>query len=233
MDAVESTKEEAVAPEVAGHPFPESADVAAAASSTPAAPDLDQLLAEFDQDIAAQPKPEQQQRDQQGVDLLDQILNEPAQQQPSNGEVEARAKELYEQAERERRFWQDHDEAFNRVIAQDERALAYFGGLGANEVRNWMMLRAYDDPQFRNAWFNQKQDPRSWMVAHTLALRELRRELEHREALVAGREVAEDRALVAASMRGSGAKMNVAEPPPNLGQMSENEFRSYKAQFGF
>jgi hypothetical protein len=46
-------------------------------------------------------------------------------------------------------------------------------------------------------------------------------------------DVTADRAMVTAAMKGSGAKMNGAEPPPNLGHMTDQEFRSYKAQFGF
>jgi hypothetical protein len=46
-------------------------------------------------------------------------------------------------------------------------------------------------------------------------------------------EQREMRLAVAASMRGASAKVSAADPPPNFSTMSDQDFRAYKAQFGF
>jgi hypothetical protein len=109
-----------------------------------------------------------------------------------------------------------------------------FPTLGENEVGNWFMFRAYHDADFRNAWFGQQQNPRAWKVAHVVARRQLYKELSRREGLMEGRQATEDRAMVAASMKGSGAKMNGAEPAPWFGGMSDAELKDYtRRNFGF
>jgi hypothetical protein len=42
-----------------------------------------------------------------------------------------------------------------------------------------------------------------------------------------------DRALVTAAMKGANVGPVTADPPPQLGLMSDAEFRQFKAQFGF
>jgi len=46
-------------------------------------------------------------------------------------------------------------------------------------------------------------------------------------------DVTADVAAMVASMRGASAKVSAADPPPNFSTMSDQDFRAYKAQFGF
>jgi len=211
----------------------------AAGSSPPSAPPgdaLDQYLAEYDQatklglDTANPAAPEPS-----ATDEFDRILNEPAPQPvdpATQQQFESRSREL--QQLREQHFWREQDAAWDRVVSQDEKDLARdFPWIGEDKVRTWMRDRAFSNAQFRHAWFNQAQNPRAWKVQHVIACRELHKELARDEGLIAGRQVTEDRELVAASMKGANVGKVTADPPPNLGTMSDQEFRSYKSQFGF
>lgn len=55
---------------------------------------------------------------------------------------------------------------------------------------------------------------------------------EARKSPPIDRDLTADRERVTQAIRGAGGTVR-AEPPPNLGRMSDGEFRQYKSQFGF
>ncbi len=71
-------------------------------------------------------------------------------------------------------------------------------------------------------------NPRQWGRIKS----ELGREFKKKFDRVPDLQVTEDRAAVVAAVRGASTKAPV-EKPPNLGQMSDAEFRQYTRQFGF
>jgi hypothetical protein len=250
-------------------PLPESADRAAPPSSAePQAnggDELDRLLAEFDAGVKTAPE---KQPEPSAADELDRILNEPApqQQQPAAGEVEARARALFEQE----RYRGELREAFNNHCAKGQARLP--DNLPDDYFRSELLAMSTTDPRLEIAFeaslyspaairaelarvivgldharLNPNATPeviqaleqqvRQWQVADQA--RTILRQAESAIVQKANRranidpDVTADRAAVVAAMKGAGAKMNGAEPPPNLGHMTDQEFRSYKASLGF
>jgi hypothetical protein len=233
----------AVAPEVAGQPFPESPNVEAAAPSTAPPPqaedELSRLLREFDEGTRLGLPPEQrepQQPEPSAADELERILNEPAPQpvDPVTQErLDAGARQL--QSANEEFLWKQADAEFDRLVSDDARELAEsFPGLKQSRVRDYFEHLARREPNLTNAFFDKHKDPRRWQGLHRIALRALHKELADEQSIIEGRVMAQDRELVAASMRGAGVGKVAAEPAPAFGHMSDAELKDYtRRNFGF
>jgi hypothetical protein len=205
--------------------------------------DLDRLLAEYDSgmksalDGANLAAPEQQKTEQPGtIDEIDRLIGELQQQQPADPatkeRLETQGREL--QQLREKQFWEGEDRAFEQVASADQKEFEQeFDHIDKDYIAKELKLLAMENGRFRNCWFGRGRDPSSWHAAHRIVLRQLHRECEQRQAVIAGRPATEDRAMVAASMRGAGAKIDIVDPAPQLGLMSDQEFRAYKASLGF
>jgi hypothetical protein len=219
----------------------EATDQAASLSSVAPQPqaedELSRLLREFDEGtkLGLPPEPQEQQRTDP-LDEINQILDEPP--QPP---VDALTQQQFEQQSRdlqqlrEKQFWEGEDRAFEQVASADQKEFEQeFDHIDKDYIAKELKLLAMENERFRNCWFGRGRDPSSWRAAHRIVLRQLHRECEQRQAVIAGRQVAADREMVAASMKGSGAKMNVAEAAPWFGGMSDAELREYtRRNFGF
>lgn len=95
-------------------------------------------------------------------------------------------------------------------------------------VEAWLDARARKDPRLAAAWQQKDAKPREWSRIKS----ELGREFKKKFDKVPDREVTEDRAAVAAAVRGASSTKAPAEPAPDLGSMTPYEFQKYKNSLG-
>jgi len=93
-------------------------------------------------------------------------------------------------------------------------------------VEAWLDARARKEPRLQQAWLQKDANPKQWSRIKS----ELGREFKKKFDKMPDRAVTEDRAAVAAAVRGASTKAS-AEPAPNLGSMSPQEFEKFKSQF--
>jgi hypothetical protein len=194
------------------------ADLPSAEPAPSAEPDLDALLAQYDQEIAQQgqaglpePDPRLQQYEQafQGAQYEAQQAQEYAQQ------VEQQA-----QLERDQRDGLELIKEIKGDLPIQDNAVGFFldGALQAN-------------PRLMEVWNNRHSDPKTFEhVRHVLA-----RELYKTFTPLRDHDRSEDKAAVIHAMRGTVSASEIPpEPPPNFGAMSDQELRDFtRKNFGF
>jgi hypothetical protein len=208
-----------------------AAPVEAAKSS--ADPDFDALLSQFDSETAkpAEPAPAPD-------------VGQPTSPAP-NPEAEAAQllrdisdRTVDERVQREiqlREFTRVEHEAGMKIVSDDARELSKEFGDVSEQLVDWFFsAKLSSDSRIAPMFYNRNRDPqsaRTWRIVHGRLLNELRRELKSRP----DREATEDRAAVAAAVRGSSTGGPPGpEPAPRLGNMSAAEFARYtRENFGF
>jgi hypothetical protein len=268
-EEIERRDDEGAAPTAGGAAAP--ADTAAVPSSADPQPqaedELSRLLAEFDEGVKTAPAPQQPEQPST-IGEIDRLINELHQpQQPAAGEVESRARELYE---RERYRSQLTDE-FNKHCDRGQQKIP--DNLPSDYYRSELLAMSTADPRLEVAFEAQFHDPVAIRVALDQAKVELVRArinpqatpesikgleqqvwqlgvaanarvilLQAQSAIVKKAnqranidpDLTADRAMVAAAVRGAGAKIDVAEPAPAFGYMSDAELKDYtRRNFGF
>jgi len=197
------------------------ADAPAAPASDPF--DLDSLLAEFDQATTQQ----QTQGDQVDQNVRDQAFAENLRAHTENLQLDSKRQEL-EQAQESLRAQEDaYDEA--------EALRAIRGDLDVidEDVQGFIAGRVLKDPAINQVWQNRREDRAAYnrMVARLHG--DLQQHEEQRRQKILSREATADAEAIAQAVRGQGGRV-LAEPPPNLGRMSNAEFRQHvRDSYGF
>jgi hypothetical protein len=144
-------------------------DQAAPPSSADPKDELDRLLAEFDQQVPAQPKSSisddgnaQHQPEDRGSDQLREYV-----QQTSDGEVESRARALYEQE----RYRSQLTDEFNKHCAKGQERIP--DNLPSDYYRSELLAMSTTDPRLEVAFEAQFHDPVAIRVALDRATTEL------------------------------------------------------------
>jgi hypothetical protein len=122
------------------------------------------------------------------------------------------------------------------IMAQASEAIADVDGLPPNFIERFLASEYHINAELKQAWDNryasaEHQDHFKWALKHTL--KKLSKEARDAAALAAGSDVYESRMAVAAAMRG-GSGSPPPSKPPDIGKMSDAEFRQYGLkQFGY
>lgn len=121
----------------------------------------------------------------------------------------------------DRLFKEDLDETVKQVFGDMQ--------LPRRAAVGWLDQMARENPQVAQAWMNKTNDPHTWnRFAKSLA-----KEAAKDFPPPVDQPATADRELVAASMKGASTKV-AAEPAPNLGRMSNAEYRkTVLEQHGF
>lgn len=101
--------------------------------------------------------------------------------------------------------------------------------LDDSEVLDWMEGRAKRDPRLRAAWIDRSKNPKAWdKVVDALG-----RELHKKFTKLPDAHATEDRAAVAASVRGASTQAPEGKAP-DFSQMPTNEYREeHKKLYGY
>jgi hypothetical protein len=94
-------------------------------------------------------------------------------------------------------------------------------------VRAWLDAEVREDEVLKNVWLNRAQDPRMWQAAERNLIKQFHQEAARR----VDPQVTEDRAMVAAAIRGASAPAQT-EPPPNYSRLSNHEMRDEMRKLG-
>jgi hypothetical protein len=94
-------------------------------------------------------------------------------------------------------------------------------------VRAWLDAEVREDEGLKNVWLNRAQDPRMWQAAERNLIKQFRQEAAQR----ADPELTEDRAMVAAAIRGASAPAQT-ESAPNYSRLSNPEMRDEMRKLG-
>jgi hypothetical protein len=87
------------------------------------------------------------------------------------------------------------------------------------------------DPAINETWNNRRENPAAYSRMVEKLNGDLQLHVEQQRQKFMSKEAAADHAAVAMAVRDSSAK-RPPEPPPNLGRMSDAEFRVYKQSLG-
>jgi hypothetical protein len=133
----------------------------------------------------------------------------------------------------QREFLRQEHEAGMKIVSDDARELSKEFGDVSEQLLDWFYSAKFSaDNRLAPMFYNRNRDAqsaRTWKIVHGRLLNEIRRELTSRP----DREATEDRAMVAAAVRGA-AGHAPAEPAPKFGNMSAAEFGKYtRDNFGF
>ena len=94
-------------------------------------------------------------------------------------------------------------------------------------VRAWLDAEVREDEGLKDVWLNRAQDPRMWQAAERNLIKQFHQEAARR----VDPQVTEDRAMVAAAIRGASAPAQT-EPPPNYSRLSNPEMRDEMRKLG-
>lgn len=173
-------------------------------------PDLESLLAEFDQEVKTEPaKPP-----------------EPTPQpQPNEFQVAAKLQTIERTAaEWQRRIErQDIDSLVKRVRGDIDPET-----VDDQDVEDWLNGQAMRNPALANAWVNRQANPKQFAKIEQELQRQYAEKFERRASRKVDAGVTEDRIAVAAAVRGaSSTKVAPAEPSPELGKLSNSQLRKH------
>jgi hypothetical protein len=194
----------------------ETADVPAPEADAPAAPadELDQLLAEFDQGTA---QPEQS-VNPAAANERERAVAENLRAITEGYAIDARRQQLQTEAQ-----------ALQMEIDRKDALSAFAeirGGLPPElfddaTVDAWVSARGASDPAIQAAWQNRAADPRTYQRTLNKLASEFGEKFRRYEP-----ESEVDHAAVALAVKNSGGRAP-PEPPPNLGRMSDSEYRQH------
>ena len=109
--------------------------------------------------------------------------------------------------------------------AINEAAKAVKGDLPVDDelAEGFLHAKAFKDERFKQAFINREKSPDAW----SKVLKGMNAEFAKKFADMPDAQVSEDRAAVAAAVRGASTK--ASEPtPPDFSKMSDAEFRKFK-----
>lgn len=96
-------------------------------------------------------------------------------------------------------------------------------------IRGWLEVQAVKDPRLAEAFKQKNQNPRGWERVKG----ELRKALAKKAGSQIDRGATDDRAAMTAAIRGASTRAS-ADPPPNLGRMTDAELRKHtQDNYGF
>lgn len=168
--------------------------------------DLDALLAQFNQQTApAKTEP---------VSPTPQTNQ---QQQPAPTQPDPMVLRMAQRIERE---------DLNKLVKEVKGDLDFDDDL----VEGWIDAQARKDPRLQKAWLERDTNPQGFQkIAKGLA-----QEFAKRTSKRVDPQLTEDRAAVAAAVRGASTQRAPETPPPNYSQQNNAEYRrSIREQYGF
>jgi hypothetical protein len=97
-------------------------------------------------------------------------------------------------------------------------------------VQAWIDAQAQKNAEWQSAWLQRAENPRQWQQVEA----KLCRAFASSAMAVIDPALTEDRAIVAAAVRGASRNGVPEAPPPNFGRMSDRELRQYTLDnFGY
>jgi hypothetical protein len=248
MADTEQQLEDSAAPPV------EAADVQASATATeqqPAAADqLDSHIAEFEQ---AQPQPGGPTVDDffaepdASPEQVDEILRADASAtvrlseqiyllRQGGAAAQQRAAQLEQTVlqMQYREFIRQDQADFRSFVKEAEEGIADLRYLPEGFAERFLLAEAIKDPQLREIWDHRNNTALDPTTRTRIAsyLKGVQQKLYRAARSVPDPEATADREMVIQAMRGAGGKIT-ADPPPNLGRMTDKQLNDFTADFGF
>lgn len=197
----------------------------ALAPNTPAADDLDAMLAQFERETAARP-PQSQTNDFPyrpveglNLDLERAQLNS--------------AYDLFNHqvTEHDARMKQERDQADIRQLISDVRGEQDAKRFPDSMVDMWLSDKGNNEQAIKDAWLNRYENPQAWNRAQAKLQTDFARWA--RPVAEYDPAISDDIAAVAAAVRGARGDGPPADQEPNFSQMSDQEFRQWQRDHGY